>query len=448
MDRRTFLRGATAAASVAGLSKAAKAAVDLPFNRRGLITHRPPAAPQATGFSLSWLPPPGSDTEARQLVRHAGSLYCFCGQWEASDPSSGPQVMRQDSASTPWVIDTTFASYLMACASGAELRFPSAGVKMLATGFWGRSWVGTKTPSGWVTTPIGSQYTSLVEVRSWASYTDPITQVDYVFAGHDQGIFRGVYDPAAPGLINWAPVPEIDITSFPRLDYGKYHVRVMSMAVLGTGAAATLYATIGQGVYRRNNGPTPSWTLVKTNPAYDPSSQSGLRGMTVIKGQLWICPEGTSCGVAAFNPNTLSWTYQWGPTNYYDILGYNDICVVPQSNGSTSILAGFDGYQYGPASYLALYNGVWTIRAIPSLRTQPMVSCRSIHISPFDQTVAYFSGYDCNNYYPETNTAWIATSSLAGPAFSETARLGMTEIKLENGAVATAVAPNPSSTVS
>src|SRR5665213_3505745 len=95
-------------------------------------------------------------------------------------------------------------------------------------------------------------------------HRDRTTGADYVFAGDTRGVFAGVYDPASPGHIRWRTRPELDAASlsgdrFPGLG-GR--LRISSFAE----ANGALYATVGQEIFRRDDGAEPQWRLVYTNP--------------------------------------------------------------------------------------------------------------------------------------------------------------------------------------
>jgi len=364
-------------------------------------------------FSLSYTPqPPLSATEARALVKHNGSLYCGTGNWKQTTPISGPQIIRLDSVSGTWQLEVEFPiapvnRIAVACLS--EIYFPTANTTTLVCGFFGGSAVGVRNaPGQWSVTRIGN---GSGQIRSFIAHRDNVTRVDMAFAGSNQGIFSGVYDTALPGEIMWASTPELDISGFPPMSKGLPE-RVMSFAEQG----GVLYATIGQRIYRRNDGAPSSWTLVWTNPLPG-ISQSGLRGMTPVNGNLWIGVEGTEGRIVSIDPTT--WESQTeldisGPRHYYVIVAYNNMCVlnVPGTSGR-ALLAGLDGRETGPAHYLCLYKGVWTEFAIPPAAPNPMVSCRTICASPFNTTDVYFGGYDCNGKSAR-DTAWVAVSPIDG----------------------------------
>ena len=133
-------------------------------------------------------------------------------------------------------------------------------------------------------------------------------------------------------------------------------IRVMSFAnCTNASGQSNLYATVGQQIYKRIDGRSPSWSLVYTNPIPGTASQSGLRGLTAIPnpagaGQVMLVTvEGTSPRVIRFDPNTNTGVTDlnlssfvgaaWGTnlTNAYMIAAYNNMTSV---NGE--LLIGFE----------------------------------------------------------------------------------------------------------
>jgi hypothetical protein len=225
------------------------------------------------------------------------------------------------------------------------------------------------------------------------------------FAGQDDGIYSGVYDAVLPGEIQWATTPELNISRFPEM-VGGHPERVMSMAE----ANGELFATVGQKIYRRNDGHPSSWTEVWNNPIPG-KSQSGLRGMTNVNGNLWVAVEGTRSRIVRVDPTTYNATQELdisGQHQHYLIAAYNNMCLT-ELNGSPMLLIGIDGGPDRPAHYLSLYQGVWRKCTIPSLAPKPMRACRTICIYNGE---VYYGGYDCYQNR-EDDTAWIVKSTIA-----------------------------------
>jgi hypothetical protein len=359
-------------------------------------------------FDLSYSSTGGAATEARQFVVSNGVLYCALGNWMSS-PAGQPRVIRRDAAGAAWEVETWFPPETMACACMAALNFGSRVV--LACGFFGRSYVATRSVAGqWTLTKLGAG-TNRVQIRSFGMHADNQTKNRLAFAGHDTGIFSGTYDATAEGSIRWGASPELDTSQFPTMS-GGHPQRVTSFAELGR----RLYAAIGQSVWRRTDGARPKWTRVWINPNPG-TSQTGCRGLTAINGALWVGVEGTNSRIVSLDPTTWVDTTLYdvsGPKHYYQIVAYNNFCVTKAANGAQIVLAGMDATQTMPARYLARVGGTWCSRpiAMPAITSHPMVALRTIIESPFHDGVLYWGGYDCNSH-ESADTAWIATSAVS-----------------------------------
>jgi hypothetical protein len=331
-----------------------------------------------------------------------GALFCGTGNWHNNISGQGPQIIRLNSPGGNWEIEQTFDPDTIAVACLHEIHFPTANINTLVCGFFGRAYVGIKN-NGWNLTRVGEGG----QIRSFAAHIDNRTGVNMAFAGQNEGIFSGVYDAVLPGEIQWTVVPELNIKGLP-LMAGGHPERVMSFAEVN----GVLHATVGQRLYRRNDGHPSSWTEVWKNPIPG-ISQSGLRGLTSINGNLWACVEGTQSRIIKFAPGTYEAFTEFdlsGPQNFYIIGAYNNMCVA-SLNGSQVILCGIDAGADAPAHYVCLYQGNWRRIAIPTLAPKPMRSCRTIILSPFNNTDVYYGGFDCYKDR-EHDTAWIVRSTL------------------------------------
>jgi len=221
-------------------------------------------------------------TELRVLTSHAGRLYAGLGYWEDRPGPEGPQsaaILALDVPGTAWRVDHAFADRMpdrrwrdFAISALHEARFAPDGagtrlaqpIALLLAASWDRT--GTvrvfsrdDTTGAWTPTTLAQDRPLpdfLPQVRSLATHRDARTGVDRVFAGTDpRGIYSGVYDPTAPGHIDWVPAPELDIRSpsadaFPGL--GR-RLRVSSFAECN----GALFAAVGQFVFERIDGPAP-----------------------------------------------------------------------------------------------------------------------------------------------------------------------------------------------
>jgi hypothetical protein len=237
-------------------------------------------------------------TELMNFAVHDGRLYAGMGYWEdrpGTDPRSGAQVVVRDGPSAPWHSDHVFPGTLRLNAlrsvtfttDGQGNAIPPTSV-LLATpddlvhgtaSVWSRD-----DATGTWTDMVLAHPGAVTDVRALGFHHDAITGVDYVFAGantnarwldrgwtyrttpqENTGIFRGVYDPAILGRIRWNVVPE----------FTHYVGRPMAFAE----ANGVLYVVIRGTMYRRVDGPNPTWVKVFSWPRPIAPKNSGLRGL-------------------------------------------------------------------------------------------------------------------------------------------------------------------------
>jgi hypothetical protein len=408
---------------------------------------------------------PFGGTETRALVFMDGSLYAGIGDWEdpelANSQTPGAQVLRLDSPTSSWIEDQDFnqvvpasgKKYYQAVAALGTAHFdhdsgnnPIAPVDVLMAGFWNLGMDGLpvweKTvPAGsvggggtwtmiWLEPPPAS---GNAEVRSFASYTDSVTNVEMAFAGSDPfGIFSGAFD-SSTNSIAWGATAEagtVNVTTGGD--------RVMSFAACG----GNLYATMYNAILVRTDGPSPSWQIYYqySGPAL-PSTSSGFRGLTCVPnlngagfmliaslegtGNIYDIPlDGSQPTIELYTSNYLS--SQMGALVGYVVGAYNNMIVYPQS-GTTSCPTlliglnisankypnGYEGY-YRPASFLVRYcNGAYsalTLIVDPSITpAPPTLATRASAVSQFSGDPAgtlYSGGYDAHTESAH-NTDWI-----------------------------------------
>ena len=409
---------------------------------------------------------PFGGTETRALLFMDGSLYAGIGDWEdpelANSQTPGAQVLRLDSPTSGWVEDQDFKQvvpstgekYYQAVAALGTAHFdhdtganPITPVDVLMAGFWNFGmnglavWektvitgsVGGKGTwtMGWLEPPPASGQS---EVRSFASYTDSVTNEEMAFAGSDPfGIFSGGFSSASNGIA-WGATPEpgtVGVTTGGD--------RVMSFAA----CRGKLYATMYDAVLVRADGASPSWKIFYqySGPAL-PSSSSGFRGLTCVPnlngaGSMLIASlegnaniydiplDGSPPTVEIYTSNYLA--SELGAWVWYVIAAYNNMIVDPQS-GTTScptLLIGlgvigtlnyanaYENY-YPTASYLVRHcNGSYGFRTIvdPSITpAPPLISTRALAVSQFSGDPAgtlYGGEYDAHDE-PAHNTDWIS----------------------------------------
>ena len=116
------------------------------------------------------------------------------------------------------------------------------------------------------------------QVRSFASYTDSVTDMEMAFAGSDPyGIFSGAFNSASNGIL-WGATGEAG-SADPARPIGGVRCRVMSFAACG----GKLYASIYDAVVVRTDGANPSWqTFYQYSGPALTSFSSGFRGLTCV----------------------------------------------------------------------------------------------------------------------------------------------------------------------
>lgn len=410
-------------------------------------------------------------TELRSLVAHGGKVYAGNGYWmdrPGSEGVQGAQVLVLDGVHGRWRVDRTFDdgktaghSRDLAVSTMREVTFATdatgaalpATVSMLVVSTWNlggfsRVWTrddGTGTWAGATLAQDQPTPTFLPQIRSFGTHRDRVTGVDGVFAGQaPRGIFHGSYDPTVAGRIRWSAAPELDMAALgvPDTTAGDFKPRVGSFAECN----GRLYATIGQEIVERTDGPNPTWRLVYTNPRPG-KSETGLRGLTAIPnpsgaGEVLLAGvEGSASRMLRVDPATGADVTEldvlrmlsdaWGYRANYAIAAYNDMARTHDAQGRSVLLIGLEAFAGPPppppghnlvdVGYGRLDGGGWYLIRTPDgryrllrivtgspERDSSLVSIRSILPSPFhaDADAVYFAGYDANKA-PIHDSAWI-----------------------------------------
>jgi hypothetical protein len=409
---------------------------------------------------------PLGGTETRALVFMDGSLYAGIGDWEdpelANSQTPGAQVLRLDSPTGSWVEDQDFnqvqpstgLKYYQAIAMLGTAHFdrdsgnnqiPPPGVDVLMAGFWnigvsglpvGQKTVTTGSVGGkgtWTTSDLVPPPTTAGQVRSFASYTDSVTNVEMAFAGSDPyGIFSGAFNTASNAIVWGATAEPGSVILTTGAD------RVMSFAACG----GKLYASLYDAILVRTDGASPSWQVYYQYSGPPLNSQSsGFRGLICVPnlngaGSMLIASlegnadiydiplDGSQPTIELYTSNYLA--TQLGTYVDYVIAAYNNMIVDPQSGTTScptlliglSIIANnyqnaYEGY-YPPASFLARYcNGTYSYLppiVDPSIKpAPPLIATRALAVTQFTGDPAgtlYGGGYDAH-YDPAHNTNWI-----------------------------------------
>ncbi|MBW2093064.1 MAG: hypothetical protein JRI34_13190, partial [Deltaproteobacteria bacterium] len=287
-------------------------------------------------------------------------------------------------------------------------------------------------------------------VRDIHVHRDKVTGIDRIFISIGVlGIFSGVYDPDAPGKIRWEAKSE----SGP--------VKTRPLAIIE--ANGSLLFSAGTLIYRRNDGESPTYTIVQDASEISRenvrSPVGGIRGMSAIpnpNGQgdsilfVWAAGNRSRGCIYRLDPDgnggytrikeacldSLMSEYLDGNPVYFVLAGYNDIFpVVDLSTKKTVHLIGFEswigghqfptvtrkvngGFYAGGMYAIRDRNGKYRLNEIngPSTPCKPvLIATRTFALSPFEETknrVVYFGGNDCNWAQLSPDWAWIFSTSL------------------------------------
>ena len=412
------------------------------------------------------------------LVGHKGKLFAGNSYWQDSrnvwyggkDRSTGwAQVLRLDKSGGRWTVDLEMGPQHLRCeilksvtfrtdGSGRLLKEPvnllvactfnpkpdSVAISMFtrddATGKWTRSTVF----SGPRPKVLDDRATRAIRVHH-----DKVTGVDRIFLPIGKlGIFSGVYDAAAPGKIRWDSKSE----SGP--------VETRPMAIIESGGK--LLFSAGRKIYRRNDGQSPSYTVIQDVSdlyAKVPNQPSGgIRGLTSIAtpggggdSLLFAMAEGKRSRGAIYRldpkqdgsyarvrevylDKLMSKYLNGNPVNMI-LAAYNDMFpVVDPKTRERVHLIGFEswiggnrfplwsankkgGFYAGGMYAIRDKKGNYRLKEINGriTRAKPtLVSTKVFARSPFKgpgRDMLYFAGHD-PNFRPSHDTAWIFSTSL------------------------------------
>lgn len=282
----------------------------------------------------------------------------------------------------------------------------------------------------------------LPHIRCFGQRRDAVTGADVVFAGDPSGIFRGAIDTAS-GSLRWDAIPELAVAELnipPAPGIGD-RLRVGAFAE----ANGVLYVSVGQQIYQRVDGRTPSWRLLYAH-SQQHVTETGLRGMTAVatptgREMLLAVAEGYQSRIVRIDPADGSemtdldldafLNRAWGTRVSFVIAAYNDMAPIgdalllgleafipprsPRPPGHT-VLDVVHGLEGGAWYLIRDRAGQYRLRQIevdfPHMG-RSLVSVRAILASPFpgDRAV-YLAGYDAN-YTPIHNSAWITRATTA-----------------------------------
>jgi hypothetical protein len=350
---------------------------------------------QPTSWDTSYVPG-GMDgnghfmggTEIRELIpwnpgKPDAKLYAANSYWEDTPGPEGKQtaqVLFLTSSHGFWQQDVNFGSFCppatpkcaLATSTLDKLSFSSdkngapVSVQVLVASTWdiraapkpSNVYAKNNTDGLWYETVLGtvdSKDEGAPQVRSFATHVDKVTGQDWAFAGEaPTGIFHGLLSDkrgAGKNIIEWTTGNanvEFRSTSYagpPCTGRG----RPTSFAETG----GKLYATICFQIWVRVDGPTsncnpdqvltngecqPRWKALWTDPTPINGSESGLRGLTVVKYEgkdvFLVGEEGGMLKIYRVDPDTAVGFAELDMkntlvNNWNMDLGY---CIAPYNN--------------------------------------------------------------------------------------------------------------------
>ncbi len=279
--------------------------------------------------------------------------------------------------------------------------------------------------------PAGGNYS----IRDIEMYVDKLTGFEYVFATvGTQGIYKGKYNPANPGKIDWISTAE----------FGPLSIRPLGIEI----ANGKLYFSSGSKLYRRIDGFSPSYVIdhdFSDLGSIINEDVGGIRGLTTIDNAngsdqtflLMWCPNGQSKGViyrlepdsGGFNRiyetkiSLLVENYLVGSSVSYLLGAYNEFYEYtdPLTNDTYHII-GFEssislgshptwnGYYSGALFAKRDNNMQYTLEEVNGaigMNDTALVAIRCYVKSPFDNDESiYFGGFDPNGNI-STDMAWV-----------------------------------------
>ena len=405
-------------------------------------------------------------SEVLQLVNHKSMLFASVGYWEDENNIwyggfninvGWGQINRLDNPSAIWQEDLFMGAnhlrpeilkqiiftkdqfgnllsspdtVLIAAGYSANYITNIVTVSSFArndlNGTWGKSEI---VQGGF---PAGENYS----IRDIEMYVDHQTGLEYVFATvGTQGIYKGKYNPANPGKIDWISTAE----------FGPLSIRSLGIEI----ANGALHFSSGSKLYRRIDGVSPSYVIehdFSDLGATINSAVGGIRGLTTINNPsgvddaflLMWCPNGQSQGTiyrlepdsaGGFNRiyetklSLLIASFLVGSNASYVLGAYNEFYeyIDPISNDSIH-LVGFEakisggghptwnGYYKGGLYAKRVSNGQYSIEEINGTigaNDTALVANRCYVASPFPgESAVYFGGFDPNSN-TSTNMAWV-----------------------------------------
>ncbi len=414
-------------------------------------------------------------SEIMHIVAHQGKLYAANGYWMDAHWGIPPdaekqsaQVLRLDSSGGTWQVDLE-----MGKTNGYDLRYMKGNILKSVTFSYGADGKRLPKPVNLLVIAAGATFERGGAVSAWVRnnetgtwnhtivrhgantggirwvprdmevYRDKVTGAErLILLLGNPGVVSGVYDPTAPGKIRWETILE-----YPFPNVGSVKTRPLGIVQ----ANGSLLFSVDDAIFRRNDGPRPSYTeLLRLADDVD-TDVGGIRGLTTIKNPngsgesilfLWA-PGGRSISrVKRLDPDgkggytiheeasmmnlmskhlDVKVTYTLGAHNMMYPIRH------PQT-GELVHLIGFQGNIDGknqlrwPGS--RLYGGaMYAIRKADKTYTvhevnnayEPgkiaLVSPRAFCLSPFGDNQLFVGGHDASNRISD-DMAWICKAPL------------------------------------
>ena len=425
-------------------------------------------------------------SEMLHLVAHNGMLFAAVDPWEdtacpyyGSTPPGNlwPQIMRLDAPTAGWQVDVEEGNHarieilkeVTFTTDGSGKPLTNDVTLLLAAAFQGDGtaagdthlFTRTDATGQWTRTAILPYATSACDysMRAMMVHRDTVTGVDRLLLSIGTlGVFSGVYDPSAEGLITWNTTSE----SGP--------VPARPLAIIE--ANGTAMFSSGSGIYQRTDGASPSWNKVVDDSGLPGATAitcsapvGGIRGLTAIPNPtgsgdslifLWNPGTKTDQGlVIRHDPNgsggytrtqetaiaplvTAFLDSAYPKTTCFFILGaYNFLLPVTDPitgeqdymfgvqaaintttaphwvnvQGGSIYSGGLYVIRSGPGSYRIAGVNATSNGAYPS--TNPVLEAtRCYALSPFGDGDIYLGGFDPDDTLV-TNTAWAFRTSLS-----------------------------------
>ncbi len=410
-------------------------------------------------------------SEIMHLASHGGKLYGVAGYWEDNHwkvpegrSKQSAQLIRLDSTDGSWVVDMDLGDasppniHIMKGnilkeitftmdGNGDDLPEPVALLFMAAGNIHSHDnvWVLDDETGKWVHEIVasGEPIKNMRYVpRDVEIFTDKVTGQERIFLLlGNPGIISGVYDPDQPTKIRW----DEDI-EFPKGE-------MLSVRALGmVEANGELYFSGGGSIYKRHDGPNPTYTEVLHLADLPNVEMGGVRGLSAIdnpKGEgeslifMWA-PDKTSVGtITRLDPdgnggftvheeahigelmeavlgNDIKATKVLGAYNNFHEMADPETGDIIHLFGFQAVLQGDDsivghgGYYRGAMYAIRTKDMQYKIGEVNGLfkpGNARIVAPRTFTLSPFGDDRLFVAGYD-SNFAEATGMAWVFDASL------------------------------------